>query len=45
MIENGEKKIDILKDKDVVLLIGSTGVGKSTLINILQGNILEEKEV
>lgn len=40
-LEEAQKKIQHLKDKDLTLLIGGTGVGKSTLINFMAGKKLK----
>lgn len=37
LIEEGKQKLSNHDDEEVVLVIGKTGVGKSTLINYLSG--------
>lgn len=37
--------IEQCKDQEIVLLIGKTGAGKSTLINYLLGNTLESEVI
>lgn len=41
MVQKGNKVLSEYNDKEVVLVIGKTGVGKSTLVNYLSGNEVE----
>ena len=41
VVDEGESDIKNLQDKNVVLIIGKTGVGKSTLVQLLNGATVE----
>ena len=38
LVEESRKRLDAAKDKRLILLVGATGAGKSTLVNILNGS-------
>lgn len=45
LVTKAKKTAELIRDKDIVLLIGETGSGKSTSIHFLAGSVMQEIEV
>ncbi|ETO25173.1 hypothetical protein RFI_11973 [Reticulomyxa filosa] len=45
LVKKAEEEANQIKDKNVILLLGGTGTGKSTLVHFLAGSTMEQQEV